>query len=487
MLALRNVKKVFNDNIIFSDVNLSLNANEVLVLIGDNGVGKTTLLELIFGNIKPDSGFVLLNNEVVGYVPQKINSGLNVADCFIGVDDWLAYRALSLVGLDELLLESDVSNLSGGQKMRLSIASVLASDPELTMLLLDEPTNNLDVNGKSWLVNFIKAFRGGIILSSHDRAFINQVATKIVEIKDGKLRQYGGNYDFYKQQRVIENETQKRKYDEYIREKKKIKHLIGVSKKRAVEGVRMKKSKDNDKMLWTFKNQNVQNSLGRLSGALESRLDRLEKVDRPEEVKIYRASLSGQISNNKLVIRFNDVRKSFDRTILNNVNFEIRGNERVQVAGLNGSGKTTLLKIANGLIMPDSGSVDYGNDIKIGYYSQEIDGLDYDKTGFENLVMNISDLKLNVISEAHKLGFSNADLQKKISQLSHGQIVKLGFVKLLLCQNQLLILDEPTNHLDIATREIIETSLNNYQGAILVASHDRYFIDSLNIDTVIKL
>lgn len=487
MLALRNVKKVFNDNIVFSDVNLSLNANEVVVLIGDNGVGKTTLLELIFGNIKPNSGIVLLNNEVVGYVPQKINLGLNVVDCFIGVDNWLAYRALSLVGLDELLLESDVSNLSGGQKMRLSIASALASNPEPTMLLLDEPTNNLDVNGQSWLVNFIKAFRGGIILSSHDRAFINQVATKIVEIKDDKLRQYGGNYDFYKQQRVIENETQKRKYDEYIREKKKIKHLIDVSKKRAVEGVRMKKSKDNDKMLWTFKNQNVQNSLGRLSGALESRLDRLEKVDRPEEAKIYRASLSGQISNNKLVIRFNDVRKSFDRTILNNVNFEIRGNERVQVAGLNGSGKTTLLKIANGLIMPDSGSVDYGNDIKIGYYSQEIDGLDYDKTGFENLVMNISDPKLNVISEAHKLGFSNADLQKKISQLSHGQIVKLGFVKLLLCQNQLLILDEPTNHLDIATREIIETSLNNYQGAILVASHDRYFIDSLNIDTVIKL
>lgn len=371
--------------------------------------------------------------------------------------------------------------------MRLALALILASDPEPTILLLDEPTNNLDVDGRQWLINFIKSFNGGVALASHDRSFINKVATKIVEIKGGKIKQYGGNYNFYKQQRAVENETAKQKYDEYLQERKKLKHLITVSKKRAVEGVRRKKPRDNDKSLSNFKNEYVQNSLGRLSSALESRLDRLKKVERPKIDRIYRARLDGQISNNKLVIRFNNVCKSYDKKVLDNINFEIRGSERVQLAGLNGSGKTTLLKITNGLVDADAGSVDYGNEISIGYYSQELNNLDFEKSGFENLQDITCASKLDIVSEAHKLGLNNSDLKKNVNELSLGQVTKLNFVKLLLGSHQLLILDEPTNHIDINTREKIEMALADYKGAMLVASHDNYFIDSLKIDKIIQL
>lgn len=479
MLALQHIHKSYEDKSVLEDINFAVNPGEVIALIGENGAGKTTLLKIILGEIKPDSGTVSLHHEVVGYIPQETVLGSTVKASFTkATEDWRIDYALEKVSLREIPKDTPVSSLSGGQKTRLAFAKVLATQPEPTVLLLDEPTNNLDTDGLTWLTSFIKSFRGGVVLVSHDRTFINKVATATVELMNGHLKHYGGNYDFYKQQKDIERTTEVRLYEEHLGEKKHLEHLIRVAKQRASSGVRRKEAPDKDKYIWNFKNEYVQDSMGGQAKALESRLEQLGEIKRPESVKDYAISLAGDVPQSKLILRLEAVSKSYDRTVLDKVSLEIRGNERVHIKGVNGSGKTTLLKIAAGLLQADAGTVTPGTAIKVGYFSQDVDGLEYDLTGMQNL-QTTEAKETAIFREARSLGLTESDLSKKPDQLSRGQQAKLGFAKLLLSSNQLLILDEPTNHLDIPTRERIESALRNYNGAVLFASHDAYFAKTL--------
>lgn len=479
MFTLQHIHKSYGDNVVLNDISFTVNLGEVIALIGENGAGKTTLLKIILEQIKPDEGSVALHNEVVGYVAQEADVGSTIKDSFDNqTEPWQIDQAFEIVGLGDAPRSALVSSLSGGQKTRLAFAHVLAQAPEPTMLLLDEPTNNLDADGLQWLANFIWAFRGGIVLVSHDRTFINLVATSIAELHNGTMRHYGGDYDFYKEQKTIERRSELEKYLQNIEEKKRLEQAIAKQQDKNQHVHKHIKRSDGDKYQRDFFRNRVTVKFGQNANMLQSRLEQIEDVERPEALRVYPISLAGNVSGDKLLLRLKALDKHYAKPILQQVDFEMRGKERIHLRGLNGSGKTTLLKIAAGLLKPDSGERVVGTGVQIGYFSQDVDGLEYDKTALQNLEATQA-APTHLFREARSLRLTQSDLQKWPGDLSRGQQAKLGLAKLLLSSNQLLILDEPTNHLDIPTREQMEAALQAYDGALLFASHDAYFAQAM--------
>ena len=485
MLNVQKICKSYNDKTILDGVSLAVNRGEIVALIGENGTGKTTLLKIILGEIQPDSGAVNLHGETVGYVAQELEESGDAVQAFSpDTPAWRIKYALGLVGLDTLKLSARTDKLSGGQRTRLSLARVLTHEPEPDYLLLDEPTNNLDSDGIKWLEQFISSYKGGILLVSHDRAFINKVADRVVEIERGTLKQYGGNYDFYKEQKAVEWQAAIDEYGKFADEKKRLSKLRNqkASQMQSVSGKKFDKIKYEDKMtIFSFNKDNSQKGLGRQLRSIDSRLQQLGEVEKPEKTKEYQVRIQGEpVARHKSIVKLIGIRKAYDRELFAGINFELRGNERVHLKGANGSGKTTLLKIIANVIKPDSGDIEVGAGVRVGYFSQDVDGLDYTLSGFANL-QSVNNDSTAIYAQARSLGLLAEDLKRRPSQLSRGQQAKLGFAKLLLAANNLLILDEPTNHLDIATKERLESALQNYAGAILVASHDKYFLQAIGI------
>lgn len=488
MFNLYKIAKSYKDDPVLKDVTLSVKSGEVIALIGANGAGKTTLLKILLGEVKSDEGQITNHHDVVGYIPQEMdNLTSTIEESFDSVEPWRIDYALNLVGLETISKDGFLGNLSGGQKTRVAVAQVLAQDPEPTVLLLDEPTNNLDAEGLDWLEDFVKGFKGAILFVSHDRRFINAVATKVVELKDGVTRQYGGNYDFYKEQKNIEVQAALEKYEKQQEEKKRLKKAM-VAQKEATKHVHEHiKRADNDKYQRDFFRNRVSVKLGQKAKNIETRLDKLEEVERPEFSRGYGFSLGGSVHNSKLLVEVENVSKSYeDNTILKDNNFEIRGNSHIHLKGLNGSGKSTLLRLIAKQLEPSSGDITYGSDVTVGYFSQDTEGLDYAKSAINNLSTYETNQEA-AYRRARSLGIDAETLQKMPAELSRGQQSKLAFAKLLLANHDLLILDEPTNHLDIATKEQLENALQNYAGAILVASHDVYFLQQLQIDKTLNL
>ncbi len=489
MLNLKNVSKSFDGKVVLNDVSFSLQQGQIVGLVGDNGAGKSTVLKLLNGELLPDTGMVAYSGEFIGYLPQTYNFGDLTVEAFLysGIEDSsYAYRipmTLEIVGLQDLKLNQICSTLSGGQKTKLYLASILLADPEPTVLLLDEPTNNLDLDGLVWLENFVKNFTGSIVLTSHDRFFLDNTVTKIVEIKDGALNTYGGNYSFYKEQKLIEEKALERRYEDQQKSIKKIEENIREYKQKAIEG----------ETTYTSRNPYQKKKAGKAARTaivrerkLEKMLESSEHIEKPNLKKSYGVTISSEMHSGKLVLDAVDCGMQFNNNfIFQHVSFDIRGPERVWLVGKNGSGKSTLIKIVLGLQKQTLGSVRLGDGISVGYFSQD-SHLDLNRTGIDILKNPNIDLTTCYI-EADHLHLSHADLNKPLKQLSRGQIAKIEFLRLILQNNDLLILDEPTNHLEIDTREDIEKALQNYTGAILVASHDRYFIDKLGISKVIQL
>jgi ATPase subunit of ABC transporter with duplicated ATPase domains len=300
--------------------------------------------------------------------------------------------------------------------------------------------------------------------------------------------QYGGNYDGYKAQRQAEVETEWQEYNQYIDEKKRLEraHLQKLETQRRTTNEKYDTQKYQDHSAFDGHKNAAERAYGKQLRAMKSRIAQVEEVQRPEAAKNYKVVLGGKTHNAKLLLRLQDISKSYGKPVLQNITLEIRGGERLQVKGKNGSGKTTLLKIAAGLLKPDSGEVAPGTNVSIGYFSQDADGLDSRTSALDNLVKTQKPLHA-IYNQAISLGLKPEDLKKKPGELSRGQQAKLAFTHLLLSEHQLLILDEPTNHLDIPTRERVETALQQYTGALLVASHDSYFLEQVTINQFIEL
>ena len=469
MITIKQLTKYISGEPLFNKVSFALHRGDKVGLVGPNGSGKTTLLSILAGRIETDEGSITIEKEQIGYVPQSITYTDNeTISGFLNTTEATLQKVLKEVGLEKLDVSSPVMFLSGGQKTRLAIARCIITNP--SVLLLDEPTNHLDTKGLAWLESYIAKFRGAVLVVSHDRTFLDNCVNKIFEIDkvNNSFNVYLGGYSDFLTEKEKRNDSQEDAYKRQQREKRRLE--LWLARKR--EQARI----------------HADPSAGRQIRAMEKRLEReiySQTIARPKDYRSIRSmELSGETSNSKLIASCSGIGKQFgEKWPLWDISFEIRGKERVLLGGENGSGKTTLLKILNGEIAQDKGTIKIGTNVSVGYFAQEHETLDPNKTVMEEF-LNTEQLQLGSKDPRATLGsflFSGDNIFKKVSVLSQGEKVRLLFCKLTNQKNELLLLDEPTNHLDITSREVIEQALNNYNGAICTVSHDRYFIEKLRI------
>ena len=361
---------------------------------------------------------------------------------------------LNGLGFGEEDFGKKVATLSGGQKTRVALGKLLLQKPDLIML--DEPTNHLDLNSIAWLETYLLNYKGAVIIVSHDRYFLDRIATKIIEIDNGNVSSFNGNYsDYAIQKEHLRAEQMKA----YLNQQREIKHQEEVI----------------DKLRQFNREKSIKRAESR-----EKMLDKVERLDKPTEVKSdMKLTLTPHRTSGNDVLQIQGLSKRFgNQNLFENISFEIKRGEHVAIIGDNGTGKTTLLKIINELIPADSGTIKLGANVEIGYYDQEHHVLHMDKTLFEEISDDYPDLtNTEIRNTLAAFLFTGDDVFKKISALSGGERGRVSLAKLMLSEANFLILDEPTNHLDITSKEILETALNAYEGTVLYVSHDRYFIN----------
>ncbi len=476
MLNVQHITKILSDKSLFEDISFKISDNQKVGLVGPNGAGKTTLLNIIAGKDDADSGQVLLSNEVVGYLPQKL---ITTANEEIGryltsflKEEWESYRVdevLAQVGLKDVTKRTLISKLSGGQKMKVGLAGLLLTDP--TLLLLDEPTNNLDMSSITWLEHFVQNFPGKVIVISHDRFFLDACVTKILELNPftHKIIEYGGNYTEYKVLKQAHHEHQE---GEYRLQQLKEKHMLEwIAEKR----------------------QQLQyhpsNKVARQLKAMKTRYEReivQQKIDKPKIYQSFKAeSLGQQLAKQKGVISLYDF-SVFD--LLKVDELHIFGQDRVHLQGPNGTGKTTLLKSILGQLNFYSGEIEIGPNLRMGYFSQEHELLNLDTPLIEVFMLQTATFdEAKARSVLGAFMFSKQKVFSNVRYLSEGEKARL-LIAILICQNNdFLILDEPTNHLDLESREVLADALKDYPGGFIVVSHDRYFLQQIGINRVLKI
>lgn len=504
ILACKNISKAYGTNQILSNISFHINEHEKAAIVGINGAGKTTLLKIIINEEKADEGEVILaKGKTIGYLAQhqELDSKNTIYDEMLEVKkdvielaekihatekgmklvtskelenmlntytrlthefelmNGYAYQSeitgvLKGLGFDEDEFAKPVNTLSGGQKTRVSLGKLLLSTPDV--ILLDEPTNHLDMESIAWLENFLLNYNGSVIIVAHDRYFLDKVVAKIVEVDHGKAISFDGNYTVYAQQKSM---IQDAMLKHYLNQQKEIKHQ--------------------EEVITKLRSFNREKSIKRAESRVKM-LDKVERLDKPitQESQIS-ISLEPHVISGNDVLTVKDLSKSFDHKLLfSHLNFEIKREEKVAIIGNNGTGKTTILKIINGIVPADGGNIKLGAKVKIGYYDQEHQVLNMNKTLFDELQDTYPHLDNTAIRNIlAAFLFTNDDVFKRIKDLSGGEKGRVSLAKLMLSEANLLILDEPTNHLDIMSKEILENAINNYSGTVLYVSHDRYFIN----------
>lgn len=504
ILSCSNINKTFVDNQVLRNASFHIEDYEKAAIVGINGAGKTTLLKIIVGSLPADEGLVTFaKDKSFGYLAQHqaVDSENTIYDELLTVKQEALdlerslretekamkeaqgerleqllekYSSLSNrfeaingyackseitgilkgLGFDEGEFGKKVDTLSGGQKTRVALGKLLLQKPDLIML--DEPTNHLDLNSIMWLENYLLNYKGAVIIVSHDRYFLDKIATKIIEIDNGVVSSFNGNYSDYA---VQKEHLRAEQMNAYLNQQREIKHQEEVIDK--------------------LKQFNREKSIKRAESR-EKMLDKIERLEKPTEVKAdMQLTLTPHKTSGNDVMRIEGLSKGFDGNMLfENVSFEIKRGEHVAIIGDNGTGKTTLLKIINELLPPDSGSIRLGANVEIGYYDQEHHVLHMDKTLFDEISDEYPYLtNTQIRNTLAAFLFTGEDVFKKISALSGGERGRVSLAKLMLSEANFLILDEPTNHLDITSKEILETAINAYEGTVLYVSHDRYFIN----------
>ena len=509
LLTAQNFTFGFLDGVLFKGAAFKVEENDKIGLIGANGTGKTSLFKLIIGQYSPNEGGIVRGKDVrIGYMEQYLecddnqtlyNEALTVFSDVAKMEeeleeinerllnessidliekqvkltedierrDGLVYKAKTksaLIGLgfSEKDLDLKVNSLSGGQRSKLSLCKLLLSNTNL--LLLDEPTNNLDIDAVNWLEDFLIKYKGALIVVSHDRYFLDKITTSTMEIAHKKLTLTTGNYTVFQKLKAERELTIEREYEKTITEIKRIEGIIEQQKR--------------------FNQARNYITIA----SKEKQIERLKEtlVVPDKALKSIHFSFKTDIRTGDEVVNVEDLSKSFpDKKLFSNFNLSVFREDRVFLLGPNGCGKSTFLKILNKEITPDYGTFRFGSNVKIGYFDQNIDKLHSDKTVLDEVWdMYRFMTETEIRSALAMFLFCGEDVYKKVSLLSGGERAKISLLKIMLSKPNFLILDEPTNHLDITSREVLENALMDFDGTMLVVSHDRYFINKLANKTV---
>ena len=495
------VYKSFNEQSILKDISFHIEDHEKVALVGNNGAGKTTLFRILTGELAPDNGEVFFAKGIrIGYLEQNMhfNSGcsvyeelLHVFDEVIALEEKLhqmeeeiakthsltlthtydelrstfenmrGYEYKSLVrgvlkglGLKEEIYTQPITTLSGGQKTRVALAKLLLEEPDL--LLLDEPTNHLDIVATEWLENYLRSYKGSVLIISHDRYFLDRVVTKVIHLEFGHAMVYNGDYSHF----VIESE---KVYEAAMNQYEK--QQQDIAKQKAV--------------IAKLRQFNREKSIKR-ARSREKLLEKIEVMDLPMiDDKPMNLVLTPRITSGNDVLTVKELTKSFeDGALFNNITFDIKRGEKVAIVGPNGVGKTTLFRMIMAQSDISGGSITLGSNVHIGYYDQEHATLNPNHTIMQEIQDAFPDLTNTAIRNMlASFLFTGEDVFKPISALSGGEKGRVALAKIMLSKANFLILDEPTNHLDMMSKEVLENALNQYEGTILYVSHDRYFIN----------
>jgi len=503
MISFSNINKQYGKQLVFVDASFQLNPGEKVGLVGPNGSGKTTLFRMVVGEEEPDEGEVTVPKRLtIGYFRQDVEEmkGRSTLDEAIAgsgragelhhelerlhqameetpgdMDAILArfgevqeeYEHLGGYGIEaqarEVLhglgfkddqIDGDVGALSGGWKMRVALARVLLGRPDV--LLMDEPTNHLDLESIIWLEQFLKSFPGALLMTSHDREFMNRLVSRIAEIDAGEIIAYTGNYDFYERERSIRETNQQAAF---ARQQSML-----AKEQRFIDRFRTHAAK---------------------AAQVQSRikaLDKIEKIVLPKKRQVVKFEFRTPPRSGDQVAVIEDLHKRFGpRVIYDGFNLTIRRGERWAVMGRNGAGKTTLLKMIAGALTPDSGTVELGASLTMGYFAQQsLDVLNPDLTVIEQLQNDFPQEGIGSLRTlAGAFQFSGDDVDKKIRALSGGEKSRLAMARMLYNPPNFLVLDEPTNHLDLATKEMLVEALKDFEGTMIFVSHDRVFLRGL--------
>ena len=504
ILSCSNISKAFGTEEILKHVSFHVEDHEKAAIVGINGAGKSTLLKIIVGELAADEGSVTIaKGKTLGYLAQHqdLHSQTTIYDSLLEVKRPILemeqqIRTLELqmkhaegekletmlntysrlnhefellngyawqseitgvlkgLGFVEEEFSKPVSELSGGQKTRVSLGKLLLSKPDI--ILLDEPTNHLDMESIAWLETYLMNYAGTVIIVAHDRYFLDRVVTKIVELDGGIATSFQGNYTAYSEKKAI---IRAGVLKAYLNQQQEIRHQ--------------------EEVITKLKSFNREKSIKRAESR-EKMLDKMDVLEKPTEVRSdMRIRLEPRITSGNDVLTVEHLSKAFPgQTLFQDLNFEIKRGERVAIIGNNGTGKTTILKILNEVIRPDVGSFTLGSRVQIGYYDQEHQVLHMEKTIFQEIsdaYPYLTNTEIRNVLAAFL--FTNDDVFQPIHTLSGGERGRISLAKLMLSNANFLILDEPTNHLDIVSKEILENALKDYTGTVLYVSHDRYFIN----------
>lgn len=504
ILSCQNISKAFVEVKVLENVSFHIEDYEKAAIVGINGAGKTTLLRIIVGEMAADNGIsILAKDKTLGYLSQNeaVNSDhtiyeelLSVKQHLIDLEDRMhqceenmkhetgeeldelmkqytslthAYEmgdgytykseltgVLKGLGFTEEEFGKSIATLSGGQKTRVALGKLLLKKPDL--IILDEPTNHLDMSSIAWLETYLLNYKGAVIIVSHDRYFLDKIATKVIELDQTKATVFQGNYTAYAAKK---EQLRTAAWNAYLNQQREIRHQEEVIEK--------------------LRSFNREKSIKRAQSR-EKMLEKIEVLEKPTEVRTdMRLKLTPRKLSGKDVLTVEDLGKSFGSLLLfEHIDFEIKRGEHVAIIGDNGTGKTTLLKILNQLLPADQGSFRLGANVEIGYYDQEHHVLHPEKTLFDEISDDypaLSNTEIRNLLAAFL--FTGDDVLKRIGDLSGGERGRVSLAKLMLGNANFLILDEPTNHLDIMSKEILEDAINAYEGTVLYVSHDRYFIN----------
>ncbi|MGK3986546.1 ABC-F family ATP-binding cassette domain-containing protein [Sorangium sp. So ce136] len=506
MIRLDSISKQHGKQILFLEASAAVNRGEKVGLVGPNGSGKTTIFRMITKEEAPDGGQVAIDRGVtIGYFSQDVGEMKGrsaVAETMDGAGpvsvvaaelreleaaladpermdemeslierfghaqaryeelggyalDAKAREILAGLGFSQATMDGDVGDLSGGWKMRVALARILLMRPDA--LLLDEPTNHLDLESIIWLEGYLKQYPGALVMTSHDREFMNRIVTKIIEIDGGELTSYSGNYEFYEQQRAINEQQAEAQYERQ--------QAMLAKEMRFIERFKAQAAK---------------------AAQVQSRVKKLEKIDKvepPKRRRTIRFEFKPAPRSGDDVARLEQVKKAYGgRPIYDGLDLLIRRRERWCIMGVNGAGKSTLLKLIAGAAAPDAGEVSVGASVKMGYFAQHaMELLDPTRSVWESIVAAFPQASIGSLRTlAGAFGFSGDDIDKPCRVLSGGEKARLVLAIMLYDPPNFLVLDEPTNHLDMATKEMLVGALASFEGTMLFVSHDRRFLAALS-------